>query len=229
MKKFALLIVFLILSLNFSSCISVSRNIKVNKDGSGSEFVIVNFDKTFFDIMTSLATISDSSKTSQVRDSLYNDDDFVRSFKEKLAAIPGLTLKEIYSSTNPDSSKTMYVSYDFDRIGLLAISIGDNKNEVISEDITVTYEDLGDKIQFSYNQRDPESEVEKDSTYASIMEGVAETFKGKEAVYNIEFSYDIESTNAQIRDGRLLKWSYPMDELILNGNKVNLEALLKKD
>lgn len=230
MKKLALLSIIFILALNLTSCISISRNIKVNKDGSGSEYVILNFDKSFFDIMTAFATIGDSSKVLEVRDSLYNDDDFISDFKQKLSNVDGLTLKEIYSSTNPDSSKTMYISYDFDKIDLLGISMGSSKDEVMTGKVTVFYEDQGENVKFSYLQEDTrERETESDSTYDDLMMQVAEMFKGKEAVYNIEFSYDVLSSNAQLQDVRLLKWIYQMDELVLNGNNVYLEALLRKD
>lgn len=230
MKKLALLSIIFILALNLTSCISISRNIKVNKDGSGSEYVILNFDKSFFDIMTAFATIGDSSKVLEVRDSLYNDDDFISDFKQKLSNVDGLTLKEIYSSTNPDSSKTMYISYDFDKIDLLGISMGSSKDEVMTGKVTVFYEDQGENVKFSYLQEDTrERETQSDSTYDDLMVQVAEMFKGKEAVYNIEFSYDVFSSNAQLQDGRLLKWVYQMDEMVLNGNNVYLEALLRKD
>ncbi len=230
MKKFALLSIILILCLNLTSCINITRNIKVNKDGSGSEFVILNFDKTFFDVMMAFATIGDSSRVIEVRDSLYNDDDFISDFKQKLSNVDGLVLKEIYSTTNEDSSKTMYIRYDFDRIDLLGISMGSSRDEVLSGKVTVLYEDQGENLKFSYLQEDSrEQETENDSTYANLMEGVAEMFKGKEAVYNIEFSYDVLSSNAQLQDGRLLKWVYQMDDMVLNGNNVYLEAILKKD
>ncbi|HLT23968.1 MAG TPA: hypothetical protein VK004_02485 [Ignavibacteria bacterium] len=230
MKKFALLSIILILCLNLTSCINITRNIKVNKDGSGSEFVILNFDKTFFDVMMAFATIGDSSRVIEVRDSLYNDDDFISDFKQKLSNVDGLVLKEIYSTTNEDSSKTMYIRYDFDRIDLLGISMGSSRDEVLSGKVTVLYEDQGENLKFSYLQEDSrEQETENDSTYANLMEGVAEMFKGKEAVYNIEFSYEVLSSNAQLQDGRLLKWVYQMDDMVLNGNNVYLEAILKKD
>src|SRR5690606_38130524 len=144
--------------------------------------------------------------------------------------VDGLVLKEIYSTTNEDSSKTMYIRYDFDRIDLLGISMGSSRDEVLSGKVTVLYEDQGENLKFSYLQEDSrEQETENDSTYANLMEGVAEMFKGKEAVYNIEFSYEVLSSNAQLQDGRLLKWVYQMDDMVLNGNNVYLEAILKKD
>lgn len=230
MKKFALLSIVLILCINLTSCINISRNIKVNKDGSGSEFVTLNFDKTFFDLMTSFATMADSSLMQEVKDSLYNDEDFISDFKQKLSNVPGLTLQEIYSITNADSSKTMFIRYDFDRIDLLGIALGTSSNATLSENVTVTYEDQGENVKFSYLQKDErEMGTESDSTYSDLMTGVAELFKGKEAVFNIEFSYDVISSNAQSTDGRTLKWIFQMDEMILTGNNVFLETLLKKD
>lgn len=229
MKKFAIAAILLFLSLNLTSCINIVRNIKVDKDGSGSENIILDFDKTFFDVMIAFATMTDSSNYEEVRDSLYNDEDFVKGIKDKLVNVPGLELKDIYSMTNPDSSKTIYASYTFDKIDILGISISDESPDALTNNVTVEYKDMGETIKFTYTEAEKQLDDDpNDSTYANLLEGIAEMFKGKEAVYNIEFDYDIVSSNATTTEGRKLTWRIPLDEKMLNRKGVYLEAILKK-
>lgn len=229
MKKFAFIAILLFFSLNLTSCINIVRNIKVNNDGSGSENIVLDFDKTFFDIMVAFATISDSSNTDAVRDSLYDDNDFISGIKNKLTGVPGITLNDIYSVTNPDSSKTLYANYNFDNISALGISISDESNQIMSNNVIVEYKDEGETIKFSYTEIRPSNEENPDdTTYNSLIEGVAELFKGKQSVFNIEFDYDIVSSNATSTNGRKLTWIIPLDEKMINREGVYLEAILRK-
>ena len=229
MKKLAIIAILLFLSLNLTSCINITRNIKVNKDGSGSENMMLEFDKTFFDIMVSFATMGDSINANAIRDSLYDDEDFISGIKEKLVGIPGLTLENIYSVTNADSSKTIFASYAFDNVDKLGISISDDSDQLLSEKIEVKYTDRGNDILFTYTElEDPENTNGEDSTYTAIIDGIAELFKGKQAVYSFEFDYDVISSNATTQDGRKLTWIVPLDEKMRNREKLHLEAVLQK-
>ena len=229
MKKLAIIAILLFLSLNLTSCINITRNIKVNKDGSGSENMMLEFDKTFFDIMVSFATMGDSTNANAIRDSLYDDEDFISGIKEKLIGVPGLTLENIYSVTNADSSKTIFASYAFDNVDKLGISISDDSDQLLSEKIEVKYTDRGDDILFTYTElEDPEDVNGQDSTYTAIIDGIAELFKGKQAVYSFEFDYDVVTSNATTQDGRKLTWIVPLDEKMRNREKLHLEAILQK-
>ena len=229
MKKLAIIAILLFLSLNLTSCINITRNIKVNKDGSGSENMMLEFDKTFFDIMVSFATMGDSINANAIRDSLYDDEDFISGIKEKLVGIPGLTLENIYSVTNADSSKTIFASYTFDNVDKLGISISDDSDQLLSEKIEVKYTDRGNDVLFTYTElEDPENTNGEDSTYTAIIDGIAELFKGKQAVYSFEFDYDVVSSNATTQDGRKLTWIVPLDEKMRNREKLHLEAVLQK-
>ena len=229
MKKLAIIAILLFLSLNLTSCINITRNIKVNKDGSGSENMMLEFDKTFFDIMVSFATMGDSINANAIRDSLYDDEDFISGIKEKLVGIPGLTLENIYSVTNADSSKTIFASYTFDNVDKLGISISDDSDQLLSEKIEVKYTDRGNDVLFTYTElEDPENTNGEDSTYTAIIDGIAELFKGKQAVYSFEFDYDVVTSNATTQDGRKLTWIVPLDEKMRNREKLHLEAVLQK-
>ena len=229
MKKLAIIAILLFLSLNLTSCINITRNIKVNKDGSGSENMMLEFDKTFFDIMVSFATMGDSINANAIRDSLYDDEDFISGIKEKLVGIPGLTLENIYSVTNADSSKTIFASYAFDNVDKLGISISDDSDQLLSEKIEVKYTDRGNDVLFTYTElEDPENTNGEDSTYTAIIDGIAELFKGKQAVYSFEFDYDVVTSNATTQDGRKLTWIVPLDEKMRNREKLHLEAVLQK-
>jgi hypothetical protein len=229
MKKLAFIAILLFFSLNLTSCINIVRNIKVNKDGSGSENTIIDFDKTFFDVMVAFATISDSSNADAVRDSLYNDIDFISGIKGKLSGAPGITLDEIYSVTNPDSSKTLYASYNFDKVTNLGISISEESSHIMSNNVIIEYKDEGETIKFSYTELKPSNEENtNDTSYNNLIEGIAELFKGKQAVYNFEFDYDVVSSNATSTDGRKLTWIVPLDEKMTHRDGVYLEAILRK-
>lgn len=229
MKKLAFIAILLFFSLNLTSCINIVRNIKVNKDGSGSENIVLDFDKTFFDVMVAFATMADSTNADAVRDSLYDDNDFIIGIKEKLTSIPGLELKDIYSQTNSDSSKTIYASYNFETINTLGISLTNESGQVLSSNIIVEYKDEGETIKFSYTELKPAPEENPgDTSYKSMIEGIAALFKGKQAVFNIEFDYDVISSNADSSDGRKLTWNIPLDEKMINREGVYIEAILKK-
>ena len=229
MKKLAIIAILLFLSLNLTSCINITRNIKVNKDGSGSENMMLEFDKTFFDIMVSFATMGDSINANAIRDSLYDDEDFISGIKEKLVGIPGLTLENIYSVTNADSSKTIFASYAFDNVDKLGISISDDSDQLLSEKIEVKYTDRGNDILFTYTElEDPENTNGEDSTYTAIIDGIEQLSQGKQAVYSFEFDYDVISSNATTQDGRKLTWIVPLDEKMRNREKLHLEAVLQK-
>jgi hypothetical protein len=229
MKKFTFIAILLFFSLNLTSCINIARNVKVNKDGSGSENLIIDFDKTFFDIMVAFATFSDSSNADAIRDSLYNDNDFIRGINTKLSGVPGITLNDIYSTTNPDSSKTIFASYTFDNINALGISFNDNSGQLMSNNIIVEYKDEGETIKFTYTEIKPTSvENQNDTSSSNPLGVVAELFRGKQAVYNIEFDYDIISSNATSTDGRKLTWIIPLEETMLRREGLYLEAILQK-
>lgn len=229
MKKFAITTILVFLSINLTSCIDITRNIKVNKDGSGSENLTLGFDKTFFDIMVSFATMGDSMNATAIRDSLYDDEDFIVGIKEKLVGVPGIELNDIYSTTNADSSKTIYASYNFDNVDKLGISISDESNQVLSEKVSVQYIDQGDKILFTYTElEDPESMDSDDTTYTALLDGIAELFSGKQGIYTFEFGYDLISSNATTTNGRKLTWIIPLDEKMRSREKLHLEAVLRK-
>ena len=179
--------------------------------------------------MVSFATMGDSTNANAIRDSLYDDEDFISGIKEKLIGVPGLTLENIYSVTNADSSKTIFASYAFDNVDKLGISISDDSDQLLSEKIEVKYTDRGDDILFTYTElEDPEDVNGQDSTYTAIIDGIAELFKGKQAVYSFEFDYDVISSNATTQDGRKLTWIVPLDEKMRNREKLHLEAILQK-
>lgn len=227
MKKFTIIAILLFLSISFSSCINIVRNIKVDKDGSGSETATFVFDKMFFDVMTAFATMSDTSRMAEIKDSLYNDEDFISSFKQKLTGADGITLNEIFSETNPDSSKTLFISYDFKSIELLGVVLSDNNDELMGGEAITKFIDDGGNVMFSYSQRNNAPE-DADTTYDNIMKGIAETFIGKQTVYTIEFPYDIVSSNATSQDGRTLTWTLDMEDLIANRRDIYLEVVMKK-
>jgi len=227
-KNFFLLIV-LILSSLFSSCISINRNISVNKDGSGSEIMTIKFDKIFYQMMASMSSLMDSTRRQGYLDSLYSDEIFVDKTKEEYDSTSGIKLIDIYSLKDPDSSNSFVIKYDFDSL----IKIGSSLNNINSsgnkEDIsTVIYNKEGNDILFNYiyEEAKPQGAETNDSLTAEMRKGMSELFKGGNFTFEIQFPYEVISSNANSSEGNKLHWDFSISDMMSTG-KMKLEAILK--
>ena len=212
-----------------TSCISFTRNIKVNKDGSGSEVIIITYSKTFMDIIISLGTMSDSTRVDEVRDSIYNDDNFIIKSRDKYNELEGITITGITSVTNPDSSKTMTISYDFLNITDITRTMEPEGDRPGASNSTVTYVDEGDHINFRMAiEKEKQDDAGQDTSYTSLQEAIGKLFEGEELIFNFDFDYDVISSNATSQDGRSLIWVYNMADVYKSEEPIILEAVLQK-
>lgn len=228
-KLLFLSIVIFVATINLTSCLNVVRDIKINSDGSGKETLTVEFGSDFMGMLVALASIGDSTNEQGIIDSLYNDEIFIQETKEKYSNMPGVTLLDIFSTTNPDSSKTMKVIYLFDDVSVIGSSFKMESKNLPESNTTITYEEKGNNIYFKYFY-EPEEEVtvESDSADVSYKESLAKFFEGDKLVFNIEFDYNIVSSNASNTDGRKLTWEINLSDIYTMKEPLVLEAVLQK-
>lgn len=239
MKKNLYFIVPLIASLifSFSSCISFKRDIVINKDGSGTEHLVITFEKLFYVMISSMTAFMDSSRQEGFLDSLYNDEIFMKENLDKYDSVPGFNLLEFSSVTNSDSSKSFTFKYEFDSVYKIGKSVSAIKAQDSKlPDATIIF-DNSDKenviFRFDYSNRFYQdtgavyTDASTDSLTAEMMKGMAEMFEGGSIEIAIEFPYNIVSSNADSTYGKKLFWNSSMKNLIME-EKLLLEAVMKE-
>jgi hypothetical protein len=229
MKNFVFLKIFpfIISMFIFSSCISIERAIKINEDGSGKEIMTVHYTKDFFDFLSATAMAFDSVKGKSIVDSLYNKDIFEDEIKDKYKKIDGITLKEIKSKFNSDSSLTLKVNYTFDNIEKLSQtfnSLGKDESTFGKGKTEIVFKSDNKKIIFKYKY---EIENQEDSS-KSIRNSLAGFFKDQKMTFNISFPNKIINSNAQKTNGKTLTWEFDMGKMMTEGKVINMEAEIKK-
>lgn len=217
---------------SLNSCLSVDRKIKINKDGSGEETMTITFMKEFYSMMSSMSSMMDSSRRESFLDSLYNDEIFLSKTKSEFDSLPGVDITDIYSQRNQDSSSSFIIKYRFDNISKIGSSLEnaiDDKGDGEKRDPTiVTMNKDGNEIVFDYlyEQNKTDEALEKDSLNEEMRTGIAKMFGDGFINFEIEFPYEVISSNASSSDKNTLKWSFPMPEVFMN-SKMHLEARMK--
>ncbi len=232
MKNTLRIVIALFLSVMLSSCLSVSRNIKINKDGSGNETFSITFQKEFYEMMSSFSSMMDSSRKQSYLDSLYNDQIFINETRNKYDSIPGVKILDIHSEKGMDSSNKIIVSYEFDSVSKIGSALNSLDEENKDSKTTVTWIKEGDDIMFDYLYKqslkgDEDLEAMNDSLTGEMMKGLAEMFRGGSIDIQIEFPFEVVSSNAASTTGNILHWNYPMSDLIMNG-KMELKARIRE-
>ncbi|MDZ4712775.1 MAG: hypothetical protein SGI89_10675 [bacterium] len=225
----ALLVIFC--SFTFCSCLSIDRNIKLNKDGSGEETMSITFQKTFYSMMSSMSGMMDSTRKQGFLDSLYSDQIFLSQTKDKYDSISGIKLIDIYTNKGMDSSNSIVVKYQFDSVAKIAESLNTLKDEDKSgSDTYVTWKNEDGKMFFNYfsEQSSPSGVDMNDSISQQMKTSMAYLFQGGSVNTVIEFPFDVISSNATSSAGNILTWSYPMTDIIMDG-KMNLETVMKAE
>lgn len=217
MKKFyrqiLILLPFVVL---FSSCVDMTRNIVLNKDGSGSEKMNINIASQFFKMMQGLASLDTTKKVD-----VFDDSKIISEIKENFTGNSLVTLNDISSITNSDSSKNLLVDYSFNDLKAIAVSLDDSGEETKSK---IYMKEQGEIIKFYYEM----ANEDKNNSDSSMSELNNKMFDGKQFTLNIEFPYDVISSNATSQDGRKLTWVRPMNVISKPGSKEIFEAELRK-
>jgi hypothetical protein len=224
-KYYFLVVAAFILMIQLSSCVDIDRKIKINANGSGNEKQVLHVDKMFYDMLISLVNAMDSTKSSGLRDSLYNHEDMIGKVREDYANKTGIKLNRIEGVTNSDSSSSYYLDYDFDKVEYIGKSTNINPENIEKggENTEVKWVDTGNEIKFTLKNTNPVGDNPDDS-----KKDAGFLFNGKKMKISIEFPYDIKSTNAMLKEGRTAEWLFDMSELSSNPSALYLEAVLKK-
>ena len=217
-KQLLLLLPFVIL---FSSCVDITRNIVINKDGTGSEKMTVNLSRQFFKMMQGLAAMDTTRKKD-----VYDDSEIISQINDNFKKSEFVSGMNVNSVTNADSSKTLSINYNFSNISVLALDM--EKLSGGSDSLIYLREENGN-MKFFYKLVNEDNENQaSDSTDKSMDEFTKKMFEGKTFTVNIEFPYDVISTNATTQEGRKLTWVFPMDVIKTAGDQRIMEAVFKK-
>ena len=190
----------------------------------------ITFLKEFYSMMSSMTSFMDSSRKESFLDSLYSDEIFLDKTKGEYETIPGVNILDIYSQKNPDSSNSFVIKYSFDNISVLGSALDKAVDDGSKKENTaiVTMEKEGDEIVFNYlhEQSLPEGAPDTDSLTEQMKAGIAEMFGNGFVNFEIEFPYEVISSNATSTSGNTLTWYYPMTEVFLQ-DKMDLVAKMK--
>ena len=230
-KYFFKVLILIISAFLFSSCISINRNITLNKDGSGNEVITVKFEQTFYQMVGSMTSFMDSSRVKGFMDSLYSDEIFINETRQKYDSVPGIKLLELYSHKNDDQSNSFIIKYEFDSVQKIGSSILSKFDESDEEGSAaeITFRKENDNIIFKYDYaKEPvrNSVSETDSLNEQMSKGMSGFFKESNIVFEIQFPYDVISSNADSTVNNKLIWKYSLSESMSSGN-MKLEAVMK--
>lgn len=232
MKKVFNILPFLLIAISLitlSSCIDIDRKIKINADGSGSETQTFNIDRTFYDLIFSMVNSMDSVKSKGIKDSLYNHEDMLGKIRENLSKQEGIEITELTGTTNADSSTTYKFNYKFNSIDKIGYATNISPKELSGEEKNkseVTWKDNGDKIKFSLLYK---PSTENENSNDDNNKAFAFLFANKNIKFEIDFPYNIESSNGQSFNGKTGSWSFPLVDLMNNKDKkIFLEVTLVK-
>lgn len=225
-------ILLICVSFYFTSCINIERNIKINPDGSGYEVVNFIYQKEFFQSLIALVSAFDSNRVQSYTDSLYNDDIFLKDMKIDVNdKKEGIKINSVKSRTNPDSSKTVTIDYNFDNINLISESLAKEKSDIGGKGKTeVIWKEKNGRKYFAYIYKNikKDSNQNTDSSNVSNMMNLSSFFKDNKLYFNIEFPHEIISSNANFTEGKKLRWEIALDKLVSSDSTgFKLEAEMK--
>ncbi len=223
--------ILVLLTLVFSSCISVERTIKLNSDGSGEEVLKLIYQKEFYNMLGTFTMMFDSTGgQSNLMDSMYNATSELSKLRSSFESTEGLRLIESYSRIQPDSSNLVYVNYAFDSVYKIGESMNKVSDDFEDQPAKITYETEDGNIVFRYLYESPDvgNDPSADSLKAQMMSGMASMFQNGKFRFELNSPYDVVSSNATSQDGRNLVWDLPLSDIITN-NRLLIEAVLKPE
>jgi hypothetical protein len=153
----------------------------------------------------------------------------LKTIRENLSKKEGIEIVSLTGVTNSDSSSTYTFDYNFNNVDKIGYATNISPKEISGEEKSksqVVWKDNGNTIYFSLlytpdNDKET-SESENNKAFSSI-------FAGKNVSFDIDFPYEIESSNAIKISGKNGVWAFPISDMMLEKDKkLFLEATLKK-
>jgi hypothetical protein len=216
----------LVISLLSGGCLDVNRKISIKPDGSGLEVQQIKIDRSFYDMIIMMVAAMDTTKSLTIKDSLYDHQEMISKIEKNLSGRDGIVLKKVDGRTEPDSSNVYTLEYSFDNVKRLSYTTNVNPDDQLSSGSRTEskWADNGNEILFSFIYIS-----EKDSSMNDDQKlGLEQLFMNKNMTFDIDFPYDVVSSNATSVNGRNAKWVFPIYDIYMNSAKLNLEAKLKK-
>ena len=214
-----------IFSLTFLSCVNIQRDIKINKDGSGTERISMNLGKEYFDYLSSMIP-EKNGNFRYVLDSLYKSDFLKDLAKKDYTDKEGVNFIDAKSEVENDSSLTTIIEYKFDNVKYIDNSlqpIGSKSGTDSKRTKTVVFfKEEGSKVIFRYNF------IRNNNIDSTYNIDLSDYFKNDKITVNIEFPYDVITSNANYTDGRKLTWEIPVNYFLEKNKKFSLKAEMKK-
>lgn len=229
LRFYVLAVTVLISMMTLSSCLNIDRKIKINSNGTGTEVQTFDIDRRFYELLITMVQSLDSTKAKSVRDSLYNHETMLIPIRENLGSKEGIQLISLTGVTNEDSSVTYRFEYNFDDVSKLGYATNISAKEMSGEQQSkseIIWKENENTINFSLLYKpDPGEDVNQEDN----MKAFSFLFANKNVNFEIEFPYEIESSNAINTSGTKGVWSFPVSELMLDKTKkLFLEAVLRK-
>lgn len=229
-SRFYVITAFVLISMmTLSSCLSIDRKIKINADGSGTEVQTFNIDRTFYDLIFTMVQTLDSTRAGSVKDSLYNHEEMLKPIRTNLSSKEGIELVSLTGETNKDSSVTYKFAYKFNEVAKIGYATNISAKDISSEKENkseIVWQDNGNTINFSLLYKpDPGDDINQEENTKAF----SFLFANKNVNFEIEFPYEIQSSNAINSTGNKGVWTFPVSELMLDKTKkLYIEAVLKK-
>lgn len=222
MKKLLFYSLIFISSLSLSACLNVQRSIKFDAKGKGNEKMTVVLGNEFMKMISELSSL-DSSKSMDP----YDDKKFIGDITSALSDVPGIKINNISSVIGADSSNTLKIDYDFDKVSLISDAMKGSNDPNDPTDPAISYYTKGDSVYFTYMVNMNSGKEEDDSLNSALKQTYDELFVNDKMIVNIEFPFKVARTNGVISKGKNVTWNYPMKE-VMKKEPVILTAVMKK-
>lgn len=213
------------IALTFTSCINVKRDIKFYPNGSGTETVIISFDKSFFDTFETYASLDNSGNAHALLKIISDNTLWQNTILTDLQKTSGTSVKELSVVQLENGGKEIIITYTFDEPTAIIRSVKEvtfpftNKTNVIWA--TLKFLDDKDKLKFKYVLRKAERSF-SDSIGLSVF---SELINTGTVSYNIDMAFQVLSTNSQSQSGNLLSWEFPLKTILFDQAEMTAEMV----
>jgi hypothetical protein len=229
MKKLSIRILILFaLIISFSGCFDVQRDIKIYPNGGGVEELRVMLDKDFFDTFETLASTDQTGRAKKKLDTLKDNLLFYSGLMADIQRTPGTSIQELLITDKEGGAKEIYIKYTFDEPQAL-IDIVKEATFSFSNQINIIWQTMKflqdeNDLKFKYVLRKANRAYD-DELALSIFSGLLLT---KTASFNIEFPFEVTTSNASSQTGNLLRWTASMNDIVFNQVEMTADLIPDK-